>query len=64
MQEGTVKFYNTEKGYGFITPKDSGKDIFVHNSGLIHEIMENDEVSYDTEQGKKGLNAINVERID
>lgn len=55
MQEGIVKFFNTEKGYGFITSKDSGKDIFVHNSGLIHEIMENDEVSYDTEEGKKDL---------
>ncbi|MTI37992.1 cold-shock protein [Fulvivirga lutimaris] len=64
MQEGTVKFFNTEKGYGFITPSDSSKDVFVHNSGLIHEIMENDKVSYDTEQGQKGLNAVNVERID
>ena len=64
MQEGTVKFYNTEKGYGFITPSDSSKDVFVHNSGLIHEIEENDKVSFDTEQGQKGLNAINVERLD
>lgn len=64
MQEGTVKFFNTEKGFGFITPKDSSKDVFVHNSGLIHEIRENDRVSFETEQGQKGLNAINVERID
>tara|TARA_Y100001980_G_scaffold45816_1_gene27155 strand:- start:9015 stop:9209 length:195 start_codon:yes stop_codon:yes gene_type:complete len=64
MQEGTVKFFNTEKGFGFITPTNSDKDIFVHTSGLIHEIMENDKVSFETEQGKKGLNAINVERID
>ncbi|MEQ9297892.1 MAG: cold-shock protein [Cyclobacteriaceae bacterium] len=64
MQEGTVKFFNTEKGFGFITPNDSSKDVFVHNSGLIHEIRENDKVSFETEQGQKGLNAINVERID
>ncbi|MEO9484563.1 MAG: cold-shock protein [Ekhidna sp.] len=64
MQEGTVKFFNSEKGFGFITPANSNKDVFVHNSGLIHEIMENDKVSFETEQGQKGLNAINVERID
>ncbi|MEQ8243120.1 cold shock domain-containing protein [Fulvivirga sp.] len=64
MQEGTVKFFNTEKGFGFITPNHSSADIFVHHSGLIHEIMENDKVSFNTEQGKKGLNATNVERID
>jgi CspA family cold shock protein len=64
MQEGTVKFFNSEKGFGFITPTNSNKDVFVHNSGLIHEIMENDKVSFETEQGQKGLNAVNVERID
>lgn len=63
MQEGTVKFFNEEKGYGFITPSDSGKDIFVHSSGLIDEIRENDKVSYEEEQGRKGLNAVNVEVI-
>ena len=64
MQEGTVKFFNSEKGFGFITPTNSKKDIFVHMSGLIHEIMENDKVAFEVEEGKKGLNAINVERID
>ncbi|MEO9871821.1 cold-shock protein [Ekhidna sp.] len=64
MPEGTVKFFNSEKGFGFITPSDSSKDIFVHTSGLIHEIMENDKVAYEVEEGKKGLNAVNVERID
>lgn len=64
MQEGTVKFFNTEKGYGFITTTNSKTDIFVHNSGLIHEIMANDGVSFETEQGQKGLNAVNVRRID
>ncbi|MBV6640347.1 MAG: cold-shock protein [Cyclobacteriaceae bacterium] len=64
MQQGTVKFFNTEKGFGFITPDNSDKDVFVHMSGLIHEIMENDKVSFEVKEGKKGLNAVNVERID
>ena len=63
MKEGTVKFFNSEKGFGFITPSDSSEDIFVHSSGLIDEIRENDKVKYDTEQGRKGLNAVNVEVI-
>ncbi len=58
--QGTVKFFNESKGYGFITPSNSGKDIFVHSSGLIDQIRENDEVEYDEEMGKKGLNAVNV----
>ncbi len=64
MKEGTVKFYNNSKGFGFIKPSDSSEDIFVHESGLIDEIRENDKVKYNTEQGKKGLNATNVEVID
>ena len=52
MQEGTVKFFNSEKGFGFITPTNSKKDIFVHMSGLIHEIMENDKVAFEVEEGK------------
>ncbi|MDF1698382.1 MAG: cold-shock protein [Saprospiraceae bacterium] len=64
MLEGTVKFFNESKGFGFITSSDSGEDIFVHNSGLITDIREDDKVQYDTAQGKKGLNAINVEVID
>lgn len=64
MQKGTVKFFNNDKGYGFITPTNSNEDIFVHSSGLIDEIRENDEVHYETEQGQKGLNAVNVEVID
>ncbi|MDQ2177255.1 MULTISPECIES: cold-shock protein [Marinifilum] len=63
MKEGTVKFFNNLKGFGFITPNDSSEDIFVHSSGLIDEIRENDKVKYETEQGRKGLNAINVEVI-
>ncbi|MBS9768909.1 MAG: cold-shock protein [Flavobacteriaceae bacterium] len=63
MQEGTVKFFNNTKGFGFITSAESGEDIFVHNSGLIDDIREDDKVQYNTEQGRKGLNAINVEVI-
>ena len=63
MQEGTVKFFNNTKGFGFITSAETNEDIFVHMSGLIDDIMENDKVKFDTEQGKKGLNAVNVEVI-
>lgn len=60
MQEGTVKFFNEEKGFGFIIPSAGGSEIFVHSSGLIDNISENNIVSYDVEQGRKGLNAVNV----
>ena len=60
MQEGTVKFFNETKGFGFITPANGGQDIFVHVSGLKDQIRENDKVSYEVQNGKKGLNAVNV----
>lgn len=60
MNNGTVKFFNESKGYGFITEEGSGNEIFVHVSGLIDEIKENDQVTYDVKEGKKGLNAVNV----
>ena len=63
MQEGTVKFFNDTKGFGFITPSNGGADIFVHVSGLADDIRENDNVSFDVENGKKGLNAVNVKVI-
>lgn len=59
MRKGTVKFFNETKGFGFIK-EESGQDIFVHVTGLKEEIRENDEVVFDVEEGKKGLNAINV----
>lgn len=61
--QGTVKFFNDTKGFGFIKPSDSSEDIFVHSSGLIDDIHENDQVEYDMERGKKGMNAVNVRVI-
>ncbi|MFI2744226.1 cold-shock protein [Zhouia sp. PK063] len=63
MKEGTVKFFNTQKGFGFITPEDNGKDIFVHHSGVLDDITEGDRVTYMEEEGRKGLNATQVKRI-
>ena len=63
MQEGTVKFFNVSKGFGFIKPDAGGDDVFVHQSGLIEEVRENDRVEYDTERGKKGINAVRVKVI-
>jgi CspA family cold shock protein len=63
MQEGTVKFFNSTKGFGFIKSNESGEDIFVHSSGLIDNIREDDKVQFSTEQGQKGLNAVNVEVV-
>ena len=63
MKKGTVKFFNNTKGFGFIVPSDSSEDVFVHESGLIDDIRENDEVQFEVEQGKKGLNAVNVELV-
>jgi len=61
MQEGTVKFFNEAKGFGFISPADGGKDIFVHSSGLdTRSIRENDKVVFEVQKSDKGLNAVNV----
>ncbi len=60
MNTGTVKFFNNAKGFGFVKDEQSGKEIFVHVSGLIDQIRENDQVTYDVQDGKKGLNAVNV----
>jgi cold shock protein len=63
QKQGTVKFFNVTKGFGFITQSDGSSDIFVHSTGLIDEVRENDKVEFEVEQGKKGLNAINVKVI-
>ncbi|WP_343697973.1 cold-shock protein [Flavobacterium sp.] len=60
MQEGTVKFFNEEKGFGFITPNNGGAEVFVHASGLSENIRQDDQVRYDIQEGRKGPNAVNV----
>ncbi len=60
MNKGTVKFFNESKGFGFIKDADSTKEYFVHSNGLKERIKENDEVTFELEEGRKGLNAVNV----
>jgi len=61
QKQGTVKFFNETKGFGFIIPEGAGEEeVFVHSSGLVDQIRENDKVEYEVERGKKGLNAVNV----
>ena len=62
MNNGTVKFFNDVKGFGFIKETNSDQEYFVHVSGLADEIRENDEVTFDLQEGRKGLNAVNVKR--
>ena len=62
MKKGSVKLFNTEKGFGFIKDEETGKDIFVHKTGLVDNIREDDYVEYEIEEGPKGLNATNVKR--
>ncbi|MFK7971557.1 MAG: cold-shock protein [Bacteroidia bacterium] len=63
MNKGTVKFFNESKGYGFIKEEGSEKDHFVHVSGLIDDVREGDEVEFELEEGRKGLNAIKVKVV-
>ncbi|MFC2089986.1 cold-shock protein [Bacteroidota bacterium] len=60
MNKGTVKFYNDSKGFGFIKEEETGKEYYVHSTGVKENITENDKVLFDLEEGKKGLNAVNV----
>ena len=60
MNNGSVKFYNEAKGFGFIKDANSTEEYFVHSSGLTDTINEDDEVTFDLQEGKKGLNAVNV----
>jgi cold shock protein len=62
--KGTVKFFNSEKGFGFIKHDDSSKETFVHSSGLIDQVSEGDKVEFDLKEGKKGMNAVNVKKIN
>ncbi|HYG37253.1 MAG TPA: cold shock domain-containing protein [Cytophagales bacterium] len=63
QQQGTVKFFNDAKGFGFIKHDNSDEETFVHVSGLVDEVRENDKVSFEVVRGKKGLNAVNVEKL-
>ena len=63
MKEGTVKFFNESRGFGFIIDSETKEEHFVHVSGLIDNIEENDEVSFELKQGKKGMNAVDVKRV-
>ena len=63
MKNGKVKFFNESKGFGFIVDAESGKEYFVHASGLIDRIRENDEVTFELIEGRKGLNAVNVKLV-
>lgn len=60
MNEGTIKFFNEAKGFGFITPADGSSDVFVHATSLNGQVRENDKVTYDLEEGRKGIVAVNV----
>ena len=60
--QGTVKFYNESKGFGFIITED-GEEVFVHTTGLVDKISQNDRVEFEISQGKKGPNAVNVKLI-
>jgi Cold shock proteins len=63
MSVGTVKFFNETKGFGFIKPDDGSADVFVHVTGLIDQVRENDKVTYEVQNGKKGVNAVNVQLV-
>ena len=63
MNKGTVKFFNEEKGFGFIKDTESGKEFFVHVTGLVDKVKEDDEVSFELAEGRKGTIAVNVKVI-
>ncbi len=60
MKQGKVKFFNESKGYGFIKDADTQEEYFVHVSGLIDEIAQDDDVTFELREGRKGLNAVDV----
>lgn len=62
MNKGTVKFFNETKGFGFVKDEENGQEYFVHVSGLVDTIDKDDEVTFDLQEGRKGLNAVNVKK--
>lgn len=62
MKTGTVKFFNSAKGFGFITVDGASQELFVHVTGLVDQIRDGDKVTFDVQEGKKGLNAVNVKK--
>lgn len=63
MPEGTVKFFNNSKGFGFITPADGSKDVFVHATGLMGEVHDGDQVTYELQDTPKGPAAVQVKKV-
>lgn len=63
MKKGIVKFFNTTRGFGYIKDTESNEEYFVHVTGLIDTISENDRVTFEVKQGQKGLNAVNVKKV-
>ena len=67
MAQGTVKWFSTEKGYGFISPDDGSEDVFVHHTGIAGEgfknLEEGEKVTYEVSQGRKGPQAVNVSKV-
>jgi len=63
MSTGVVKFFNETKGFGFIRLDENGQEVFVHATGLIDKVKENDQVEFEISEGRKGVNAVNVKKI-
>ena len=64
MNNGKVKFFNESKGYGFIVEDETQNEIFVHVSGLTEQVQENDRVTFELVEGRKGMNAVNVKKVE
>ncbi|MCK6616906.1 MAG: cold shock domain-containing protein [Cyclobacteriaceae bacterium] len=64
MKEGTVKFFNEAKGFGFVRETATNEEFFVHVSGLVDKVRENDAITFEVTQGRKGLNAVNVRLVN